>query len=411
MRHHIILAMAGALIAMPALAQTPTDRTATHKTPADRTVVVAGGGSLWRGPHGDKVDPSLAEQLDGCLYPAAGSGGDSFRCVALTSRAAARAYRRIAGIHAWESEGFTAGATTGFLGLAASIGHGASNTVNAWTGLGLIPIISDDIASPGPRARLYTVAGTAMTLTTVRAEALRDALGVTSGMIAGPGQAPLQARVKAECSPGTLDAIDAIALVGATKAEKAVQSKARDKLSAQIRARCDELTLATQKLAAAAALWNFGGDAFARNLAADATTLDDTITRLDRQTLAPPRGALSVVLNAALNLPSKLVGGATPPEYVGRNLPVFTSTYTFNLARAPDADLPSAIGADLSLPAGLDTAGGQRPAILREFNSLTAEINGAIAAGIYFKTANDRSILSVSPGADTPVTLTSPTRP
>jgi len=222
----------------------------------------------------------------------------------------------------------------------------------------------------------------------------------------------LQEKVAMACSGGRMGQIDALPLAAtATPAETQAQAKARDLFSAQARARCNELIIAAQKLAAAGDAWSSAQNGFARGLAVDATNLDDKITALDRQTLAPPRATLTVVLNAALNLPAKLTGTAAPPEYTGRNLPVFTSTYTFNLMRVRDVDLPGPVAADLTAPPGLDTTLGERSGAARDLNILTAQVNQAIAAGADFKTINDRSILSVSPGQDQPVTITSPTRP
>jgi hypothetical protein len=405
------------VLASAAVATAPTDL-----APPRQHDIGAGGNDVYQGADGyqNPKQPiiTLAEQLDGCLYPQ-GVSIDRFSCVAITSRAAARHYKRLSGKRSWESEVATSTATLGFGGLAASLGHAAKNTVGAWSFLALGPVIADDIASPGPRARLYTVASTAMTQTTTRAEDLREKLAQAQGAVmrTDAGPVTLQQQVHAWCAPASLDAIDGLPLpkpagkAAATNAEAEAAKKAKDKLSGQIRARCDQLVAAEQKLSAASALWGYGGDGFARGLALDATILDDTITRLDRQTLAPARGALSVVLNAALNLPGKLVGGATPPEYVGRNLPVFTTTYTFNLARAPDADLPSLISADLSTPAGVDGPDGKHAGVVQSLNRLTTDLNLATAAANDFKTINDRSILSVSPGGEPAVTLTSPTRP
>lgn len=158
----------------------------------------------------------------------------------------------------------------------------------------------------------------------------------------------------------------------------------------------------------AAAIWTFGGDQASRGLAADAVTLDDTVARLDRSMRATSKETLSVVLKAPFNLASNLVGGQTaPPEYTGRNLPVFTSTYSFNLGRVPDADVPSAIGTGLKAPEGLKGWEARVVAL----NGLSDEINSAIAAATFFKAENERSVLAISPGNNPPVTLSAPSRP
>jgi hypothetical protein len=188
----------------------------------------------------------------------------------------------------------------------------------------------------------------------------------------------------------------------------AALAKAKIELSSKVKGRCNDLLAAARKLTSAAQVWDVVALSAAHGLALDATNLDDTITRLDRMTEAPSRGALAVVLGAFLSLPSKLTTGTAPPEYVGRNLPVFTSTYTFNLARAPDVELPATVAADLTVSPGLEGDKNKRIDRIAAFNSLSADINRAATMATYFKAINDRSILSISPGADQPVTLNAP---
>lgn len=395
------------------------------RPPPHQEVILSGSGTLYEGrDRRRQVDPrtgkrldnpiTLSEQLDGCLYPNEGVAfdrdRDTFGCVALTARGAARHYRVLSGRRSWEAEGFTSEATLGFTGLGLSVGHAAKNTVAAWTALGLLPVVADDVSAPGPRAKLYNIGATAMTVMIVRAETLRAALKETDSRILKTGATQtLEQEVQAACDDAALDRLDALTLPdGLGTADAAALKKARDKFTAALRNRCDDFTAATQKLSAASGAWNFGGKAAARNLAGDAVILDDAITRLDRQTLAPARGALTVIVGSLLTLPGKLVSGTTPPEYTGRSLEVFRSSYTFNLARAPDAEVPAPIGANVSAPEGFNGPNKELPLTARRFNVLSAEINQSIAAAAYFKALNDRSILTVSPGIDQPVTLTAP---
>ncbi len=375
-----------------------------------RELVRVGADTLMDRPLGKKKDqagvqiPLLSERLDGCLWPEQ-EAGNKFACVARTTRTAARSYRRLAGARQWETDAFTAGSATGLTVVAVGVGHAAKDSLNAWTAVGLLPLIADDLASPGPRARLYNVAAIAMTMTVVRAESLHAALGSVTPRMRGRGDqtGDFQQRVRSACDPGALARLDP-----AKSALKGDAKKAAEKLNATLEVRCDELTTASRKLVNAASIWSFGGDQASRSLAADTAILDDTVARLDRSMRATSKETLSVVLKAPFNLASNLVGGQTaPPEYTGRNLPVFTSTYSFNLGRVPDAEVPGALGASLEAPPALTA--WAKP--VQQINSLTDEINAAIAAAVYFKAENERSVLSISPGNNPPVTLSTPSRP
>lgn len=402
LRHTMVTVVSGALaMAGSAVAQ-------TMPSPS-RELVRVGADTLMDRPLGKKKDqagvqiPLLSERLDGCLSPEA----PDFSCVARTTRAAARSYRRLAGVRQWETDAFTTGSAAGLTVVAIGVGHAAKDSLNAWTAVGLLPLIADDLASPGPRARLYNVAAIAMTMTVVRAESLNAALGaITPQMTGGGGQtADFRARVREACDPSTLAKLDPARIKPSLGSDA---RKAAERANANLDTRCDQLTAAARKLGNAASIWTFGGDQAARSLAADTAILDDTVARLDRSMRATSKETLSVVLKAPFNLASSLVGGQTaPPEYTGRNLPVFTSTYSFNLGRVPDAEVPGALGAALEAPPALTA--WAKP--VQQINSLTDEINAAIAAAVYFKAENERSVLSISPGNNPPVTLSTPSRP
>ncbi|WP_340644545.1 hypothetical protein [Phenylobacterium sp.] len=379
-----------------------------RRPPPNRELVRVGADTLSDRPLGKKKDqageqiPLLSERLDGCLWP--DDAVDKFACVARSTRTAARSYRRLAGVRQWETDAFTAGSAAGLTVVAIGVGHAAKDSLNAWSAVGLLPLIADDLASPGPRARLYNVAAIAMTMTVVRAESQHAALSAVTERMRGRDDqlGDLQQRVRSACDPAAFDP----AKVRPNLKDDA--KKAAEKLSATVSARCDDLTTAARKLVNAASIWSFGGDQASRSLAADTAILDDTIARLDRSMRATSKETLSVVLKAPFNLASNLVGGQTaPPEYTGRNLPVFTSTYSLNLGRVPDAEVPAALGAALEAPVA---PADWRPRV-RVVNALTDEINAAIAAATYFKGENERSVLAISPGNNPPVTLSTPSRP
>ena len=380
------------------------------RPPPSRELVRVGADTLTNPLLGKKEQageqiPLLSEQLDGCLWP--NGSADTFACVARTTRTAARSYRRLAGIRQWETDAFTTTSAAGLAVVAIGAGHAAQDSLNAWSAVGLLPLVADDLASPGPRARLYNVGAIAMTIVVVRAESLHAALKAVTPQMRGQGGQPrdLQQRVREACDPAAAGALDPAKIKPALKE---ADKRAADKLNATISVRCDDLTTAARKLVNAAGIWTFGGDQAARSLAADTAILDDTIARLDRSMRATSKETLSIVLKAPFNLASNLVGGQTaPPEYTGRNLPVFTSTYSFNLGRAPDAEVPSALGAALEAPQALVAWNARVQAI----NALTDETNAAIAAAAYFRAENERSVLSISPGNNPPVTLATPSRP
>lgn len=382
-----------------------------RRPPPSRELVRVGADTLSDRPLGKKKDaageqiPLLSERLDGCIWPDGST--DQFSCVARTTRAAARSYRRLAGVRQWETDAFTAGSAAGLTVVAIGVGHAAKDSLNAWSAVGLLPLIADDLASPGPRARLYNVAAIAMTMTAVRAESLNAALGaITPQMKQGIDQrADLREQVRDACDRAVLAKLDP------AKAKPRLGDDARkaaERINANLETRCDELTTAARKLGIAASIWTFGGAQAARSLAADTAMLDDTVARLDRSMRATSKETLSVVLKAPFNLASNLVGGQTaPPEYTGRNLPVFTSTYSFNLGRVPDAEVPGALGAALVAPPALTA---WEPHLTR-INAVSDQVNAAIAAATYFKAENERSVLSISPGNNPPVTLATPSRP
>lgn len=216
-----------------------------RRPPPNRELVRVGADTLMDGPLGKKKDqggfpvPLLSERLDGCLWPPVEQAGVKFRCVAQATRSAARAYRRMAGIRQWETDAFTTGAAGGLTVVAIGVGHAAKDSLNAWTAVGLLPLIMDDLASPGPRARLYNVAAIALTVTVVRAESLHAALGVVGPRMRG---GDLQQRVRSACDPTELAKLDPAKIKPSLKdAEK----KAADKLNASIATRCDELAAAS----------------------------------------------------------------------------------------------------------------------------------------------------------------------
>ncbi len=377
-----------------------------HANTAD---VIAGGSDLWRLPGRDPKVVTLAEWIDGCLYPKSAEPETSISCVAQGSRAAARRYRRIAGLRSWESEATTLGATTGLTVVAISAGHAAKDTLNAWTGASLVPLIVDEVSAPGPRARLYTVAATAMTLMTSRAETL-DAVAGQVGEVLQGGDGQLRNQIEAACSARELAEVDKAVTAAGGRSPKSSYTKAAGRLTDMLLARCADLRQTAARLEAAAMLWRFDQTQSARALGTDTITLDDAITRLDRQTLTPSRSAVTAVFGAALALPGKLTGTAAPAEFTGRNLPVFTSTFTFNLARAPDVELPAPVGAPILAPDDIRTK--LSSAKVSELNELGTALNSGLVAAHYFKAINERSVLSISPGSlDQPVMLSAPTRP
>lgn len=350
--------------------------------------------------------PSLASALDACLYPTAAAepeeptslaGADKARptpeairqaCVSRSVRAAARRYRVLAGDRQDAADLYTATSAVGLSAFAAGINHAAKDTQSAWGVVGVLPVVGNDLAAPGPRSRLYNISASAMTVITVRAETIGDALQ--------------NAQQPAPHRDAMTTACDAL------PSPKAPASDAA-KFLAAAETRCALLRRSAAMVDRTKTAWAVGSSGLARNLAADAVYLDDTVARLDRMIRSDARDALTVVLKAPFDLASKVVGGAsTPPEYQGRALTVFTSTYTFNLGRLPTSDLPAPIDLDLVPPSG----DADLKAIAQPLNAYAAELNTQIAALAFVRDLNDRSIMSVRPGeADQPVTLAAPARP
>lgn len=347
--------------------------------------------------------PMLSEQLDQCLWPDQQQPKNSnFGCVARTTRTAARTYRRISGNRQRAADGYTTAATAGLAVAAAGVDHAASDTIRAWGIAGLLPVVADDLAQPGPRGRLYSVAATAMTVITLRAETLNDAheqfAGIKTALASG---GPADEMEKA-CGKAALDQLT----TRANAAPKANRDAAI-KLNGVIEARCAELWASLNRLQIADRTWSMSSWGIARGLAGDGAVFDDTVARLDRVLRAGAADVLKVVFKVPFNMAAKIVDGQMPPqEYTGRALEVFTATYTFKLARLPDAAIPDPISTRIAAPP--EALSGWLGAVAA-VNVQSERLNAAISTAQLLKTVNNQSILTVRPGSmDQPVTLTTP---
>lgn len=396
-----VLACAFTALLAPALAH-GAEITATPPT----VMVTAGSGSLWAGHTPKTTPPPLSTALDGCLINAE---PQAFTCVSQVGRAGARAYRRKSTGQAFDSELATTVATPALAATAFSVGHAAKDTMAGLGIASLTPIVFDEVAAPGPRSKLYTVWATAMTLAVNRAEILnRTQQAITDPAIGD--QARWDADLRAACGE-ELRTVVAAALK-AKGGDKPSEDFTKGRITYQEAAyqRCQDLRAATSKLLAARGAWGASSAVAAHTLAGDLVMLDDTVTRLDREMLAPSRGVIGVIFGAVLAMPGKLAGTSAPAEFTGRSLPVFTATYTFNLTRAPDVALPDAFTTPLTRApiVGADEVDRQ----VERINQLSDKVNAAISAAAYYKAANDQSVLTISPGSPgKPVTLGAPSKP
>jgi hypothetical protein len=377
---------------------------AVGRGPSSQETLVVGARTLTGQVSGKVSPPMLSEQLDGCLWPGPPGTANDFACVARTVRTAARSYRRVAGDRQRAADSYTVGSTAGLTVAAAGVDHAAKDTIRAWGVAGLLPVVFDDLAQPGPRARLYSVAATAMTVISLRAETLKDAQAELARTLASTPTDNLALALEATCGEAALQQLNARAKT--LKKEEALADEAV-KLNGVIEARCAELRSGLNRLQATDRSWGVSGRGIARGLAADAAVFDDSVTRLDRVLRAGSADVLKVVFKVPFNMAAKIVDGQMPPqEYTGRALEVFTATYTFNLERLPDAAIPDPVGARIGAPsAKLAAWSGSVNAV----NLQSERLNMAIAAAQLIKSVNNQSILTVRPGSmNQPITLTTP---
>jgi len=371
------------------------------RPPPNRATLQVGARTMNGAYFGRKDIASLSQQLDGCLWPGLAEQDEAFACVAQTTRTAARSYRAITGDRQRVADSFTTGAAAGLVVAAAGVGHAANDAIRAWTIAGLLPVVADDLTQPGPRARLYNVAGMAMTVITVRAETLDEAkAGLAAVDDASFGW-------EETCGPDAIKALND-AQESLTAAKKADLAKEATKLNGVIEARCAELDTARYRLLSANALWSAQDFMLARGLAKDAVLFDDTIARLERLMRSGAQDVLKVAFKAPFNVVAKVVNGqVNPPEFSGRALGVFTEDFTFELTRLPDLPVPDPVAANLVSPTSL---GQPWAGATRKINALTERLNIGVRNAQVFRAVNNQSILTLRPGStNKPVSLAAPT--